>query len=119
SSAATTPTSPISITTTVFPNAPRMESVDEPSEYDNINYDGDGGPVRGQGTGLTDRDVEMGYMGSSALLLPPGHHQRPPLSSRASSIHSSVHASVRSSVQKSKRMASCLWDLLKNMLSKM
>ncbi|GMT37788.1 hypothetical protein PFISCL1PPCAC_29085, partial [Pristionchus fissidentatus] len=113
------PLLPISITTTVFPNAPRMESVDEPSEYDNINYDGDGGPVRGQGTGLTDRDVEMGYMGSSALLLPPGHHQRPPLSSRASSIHSSVHASVRSSVQKSKRMASCLWDLLKNMLSKM
>uniref|UniRef100_A0A2A6CRY2 Uncharacterized protein n=1 Tax=Pristionchus pacificus TaxID=54126 RepID=A0A2A6CRY2_PRIPA len=82
SSSATTSTSPLSATAASFPHSVKeihfMSSIilDEPSEYDNLNYEEDGGAIRGEGTGLSDRDVEMGYMGSSTLLIPPGQHLR-------------------------------------------
>ncbi|KAF8381355.1 hypothetical protein PRIPAC_70497, partial [Pristionchus pacificus] len=118
SSSATTSTSPLSATAASFPHSSRFESVDEPSEYDNLNYEEDGGAIRGEGTGLSDRDVEMGYMGSSTLLIPPGQHLRSQLSSRSSSIHSSVHASVRSSIKQSKRVLNTIWERIKQFIWK-
>ncbi|GMS79099.1 hypothetical protein PENTCL1PPCAC_1274, partial [Pristionchus entomophagus] len=102
SSSVPSPSTPFSFTARIFLQSSQLESVEELSENDNPNYEDEGGSVRGNGTGLTDRYMEMGYMGSSALLFPPEHYlnwvkSRPPGSTRASSIHSSVHASVRSS----------------------
>ncbi|GMR59063.1 hypothetical protein PMAYCL1PPCAC_29258, partial [Pristionchus mayeri] len=119
SSAATTPTSPMSLSVTQFPTqSSRFESVDEPSEYDNLNYEEEG-PIRGEGTGLGEEDIEMGYMGSYSLLLPPTQRYRLGESSRASSLHSSVHASVRSSIKQSKRLVTRIWEHAKLIISKM